>query len=205
MNNSEFSPADWVKLYRWYRQNTEALQEQVEAVTDELPKVRQQSDSILKCADSMTRTSELIRAQVAQAQKAWDRAGEVAKTIGVTAGEGATSAVEAATNQMVSSLQEATKDAADVALELRKGIWASRAVFLVYLLLFIAVCLVSSYAAYKKGRSDEAIQHASAQPTERDATLRYHGLALEQMFRQASAKDRPRLEQLYQRVTKVSD
>ncbi|PTB17300.1 hypothetical protein C9I57_28480 [Trinickia symbiotica] len=201
MSDGGSTPADWKKLYDWYRQNTEALQEQVEAITDDLPKVRDECAALRESTESMTQTALLIQSHVRRAEDAWGKAEEVANSVGLTAASSATSAVAAAANDMVSSLGHATEHAWEVTAALKRTISFSRAISIAYFLLVFIVCLACSYLAYRKGVNDEAARHT--EPTaERSATLMYYGAALEKMFQQGSAKDRQRLEQLYNRVTR---
>ncbi|QJW78727.1 hypothetical protein [Burkholderia glumae] len=199
MNNSGSTPADWTKLYDWYWRNTEALQEQVEAITDDLPKVREEVAVARKNAQSMTQMVETIRSQVKQAQEAWDKAEDIANTVGLTAASSATAAVATATDGMVSSLGQATKDATDVTAALKRTVTLSRATSIAYLLLLVTVCATCSYLAYRRGVSDEMARHTEPS-AERSATLMYQGAMLEKMFQQGTANDRKKLEQLYKRA-----
>lgn len=202
MNDSGSTPVDWTKLYDWYRHNTEALEEQVEAITDDLPKVREEVAAARKSAQSMAQTAETIRSQVRLAQEAWDKAEDIANTVGLTAASSATSAVATATNGMVSSLEQATKHAGEVAAALKRTVSLSRATFIGYLLLLIIACIACSYLAYRKGVSDEMARNTEPS-AERSATLLHEGAALEKMYQEGSANDRKKLEQLYNRATKL--
>lgn len=199
MSDGGSSPADWAKLYDWYRQNTEALQEQVEAITDDLPKVREEVAAARKSAQSTFQVAETVRSQVKLAQDAWDKAEDVAESVGLTAASSATSAVATATNDMVSSLEQATKNATAVAAILKRTVSFSRAILTGYFLLLISVCIACSYVAYRKGVSDEIARHAEPS-AERSATLLYKGAVLEKMYQEGSANDRKKLEQLYNRA-----
>lgn len=199
MNDSGGTPADWTKLYDWYWRNTETLEEQVEAITDDLPKVREEVAAARKSAQAIAKTAETIGSQVRLAQEAWDKAEEIANTVGLTAASSATEAVATATNDMVSSLGQATEDAREVTAALKKTVSLSRATFVGYLLLLIAVCVACSYLAYRRGVSDEMARHAEPS-AERSATLMYYGATLEKMFQQSTANDRKKLEQLYKRA-----
>jgi len=202
MNDSGSTPVDWTKLYDWYRQNTEALEEQVEAITDDLPKVREEVAAARKSAHSMAQTAETIRSQVRLAQEAWDKAEDIANSVALTAASSATSAVATATYGMVSSLEQATKHAGEVTAALKRTVSLSRAIFIAYLLLLIIACVACSYLAYRKGISDEMARHTEPS-AERSATLLHEGAALEKMYQEGSENDRKKLEQLYNRATKL--
>ncbi|QFS37635.1 hypothetical protein [Burkholderia cepacia] len=194
--------ADWKKLYEWYRQNTEALEEQVEAVTDDLPKMRNECAALRESTKSMAQTAALIQSEIHKAQQAWDKAEEVASTVGQTAASSATEAVATATQGMVSSLGQATENARNVAGVLKRTVSFNRAFVIAYSLLLVIVCLGCSYVAYRKGASDEKASRKEPS-VERSAELMFKGVALEKMYREGTTKDRARLQQLYDRVKKL--
>ncbi|WP_176328979.1 hypothetical protein [Burkholderia vietnamiensis] len=203
MNDSGSALADWKKLYEWYRQNTEALEEQVEAVTDDLPKVRNECAAVRESTKSLVQTAALIKSEVHKAQQAWDKAEDVANTVGQTAASSATEAVATATQGMVSSLGRATENARNAASVLKRAVSFNRAFVIAYSLVLFIVCLGCSYVAYRTGVSDEKASRKEPS-VERSAELMFKGVALEKMYREGTTKDRARLQQLYDRVTKLS-
>lgn len=149
----------------------------------------------------MVQTAALIQFEVRKAQQAWDKAEDAANTVGQTAASSATDAVATATQSMVSSLGQATESAQKTAGVLKRAVSFNRAFVIAYSLLLVIVCLVCSYVAYRKGTSDE--KAIRTEPSvERSAELMFKGVALEKMYREGTTKDRARLQQLYDRVTK---
>jgi hypothetical protein len=199
MSEDNKADGDWHKLYHWFHDNTEVLQDQLDRLDSNLRSI---TPTVNACSEASVRVKQatlIISDEVRRAQIAWADGENLAKRIAQQAASAASASATKAVTDSVGTLEVARKSLAQTSTHFQNEAAKIQQRFYLHLVMGLFLIMVAAYGGYyvAKLRFETGPKLANQRAVEEREELIYYGRMFKKMYNNAPQDQKRMLKKLW--------